>query len=495
MNLDDLAHWLGEQRWFAGRERRIAGVRVGEIGTLSEQPLLRMLMVTVSYADGGEESYQVPVVFHDHPVAELGGALIGNGEGDGAPSFAYDAPYDPAAAATLWSAVVASSRLPGLDFHGEAAVADLPADLPSVVMPAEASNTSIVYGDRVMLKLFRRLTPGLSPDVELSRALQRAGNPYVPAVMGWIDGSWRDSDGTQTAAALAIATEFLNSASGAWELALGSLRALLAEPGKIPTQSGADFSSESYRLGEAVAAIHADLADALGTGEESAAAVAATLTKRLSTAAQAAAALTPYVPGIQERYADLARQTPPLRTQRIHGDLHLGQVLRVPAGWRILDFEGEPGTPVEERRACGSPIRDVAGMLRSFDYVADALLAGPEPTDPATAERARSWVAQNQRCFASGHASQAGAADPLVLQAFMLDKAAYEVVYETRYRPERAGGPLAAIERMLAAGAPESGNHHNGNGTGTGTGSRVHPQSRRETAPPSRGVTDGGAAL
>jgi maltokinase len=487
MNPDDLAHWLGEQRWFAGRDRRIAGVRVGEIGTLSEQPLLRVLVVTVSYADGGEERYQVPVVFHDHPVAELGAALIGSDAGDGSPSLAYDAPYDPAAAAALWSAIVASSRLPGLEFHGEAAVADLPADLPSVVMPAEASNTSIVFGDRVMLKLFRRLTPGLSPDVELSRALQRAGNPYVPAVMGWIDGSWRDPDGSQTNAALAIATEFLSSASGAWDLALGSLRALLAEPGKIPTQSGADFSSESYRLGEAVAAIHADLADALGTGEESAASVAATLTKRLIGAAQAAVALAPYVAGIQERYAGLARQAP-LRTQRIHGDLHLGQVLRVPAGWRILDFEGEPGTPVEERRACGSPIRDVAGMLRSFDYVADALLAGPEPVDQATAERARSWVAQNQRCFASGHASQAGAADPLMLQAFLLDKAAYEVVYESRYRPERAGGPLAAIERMLAAGSPEPENHRNGNG------SLVGSQGRRETAPPSRGVKGGGAA-
>jgi maltokinase len=487
MNPEDLAHWLPEQRWFAGRDRRIAGVRVGEIGTLSEQPLMRMLVVTVSYADGGEERYQVPVVFHDHPVAELGGALIGSGVGDDSSSFAYDAPYDPAAAAALWSAVVASSRLPGLEFHGEPAVAELPADLASVVMPAEASNTSIVFGDKVMLKLFRRLTPGLSPDVELSRALQRAGNPYVPAVMGWIDGSWPDPDGSQTSAALAIATEFLSSASGAWDLALGSLRSLLAEPGKIPTQSGADFSSDSYRLGEAVAAIHADLAQALGTGEESAASVAAALTKRLTGAAQAAAVLTPYVAGIQERYAELARQPTPLGTQRIHGDLHLGQVLRVPAGWRILDFEGEPGTPVEERRACGSPVRDVAGMLRSFDYVADALLAGPEPTDPATAERARSWVAQNQRCFASGHASQAGPADPLVLQAFLLDKAAYEVVYETRFRPERAGGPLAAIERMLAAGPPEPAAHPNGKG------SLTRQQDRRETAPPSRRVDEGGA--
>jgi maltokinase len=486
MNPDDLARWLPEQRWFAGRDRRISGVRVAEIGALPGEPVVRILVVTVSYADGGQERYQVPVVHHDRPVAEVGAALIGSASVDGATSYGYDAPYDPAAAAALWAGVVGSSRLPGLEFHGEPAVAELPAELESVVMPAEASNTSIVFGDKVMLKLFRRLTPGLSPDVELSRALQRAGNPYVPAVLGWVDGSWEDPEGGPTTAALAIATEFLNSASGAWDLALGSLRSLLAEPGRTPTQSGADFTSESYRLGEAVAAIHADLAEALGTGEESAASVATMLTKRLTAAAQSVGALAPYVPGIKDHYAALARVSAPLRTQRIHGDLHLGQVLRVPAGWRVLDFEGEPGTPVEERRACGSPIRDVAGMLRSFDYVADHLLAGPEPTDPATAERARSWVAHNQRCFASGHASQSGPADPLVLTAFLLDKAAYEVVYETRYRPDRAAGPLAAIERMLAAAPPEP---ERRNGTGSG---RVLPGPGREAVP---GLAERGGAV
>ncbi|HEX3539707.1 MAG TPA: hypothetical protein VHT75_04615, partial [Acidimicrobiales bacterium] len=209
MNPDDLARWLPEQRWFAGRDRRIAGVRVGEIGALPGEPLVRILVVTVSYADGGEERYQVPVVHHERPVAEIGAALIGSTAGDGVASYGYDAPYDPAATAALWAGVVDSGKFGGLEFHGEPAVAELPAELESAVMPAEASNTSIVFGDKVMLKLFRRLTPGLSPDVELSRALQRAGNPYVPAVMGWIDGSWQDPDGTPTSAALGIATEFL----------------------------------------------------------------------------------------------------------------------------------------------------------------------------------------------------------------------------------------------------------------------------------------------
>jgi maltokinase len=459
MNPEDLARWLPEQRWFAGRDRHIAEVRVGEIGTLSDEPLVRVHIATVRYTDGGEERYQVPIVHHDRPIPELGAALIGSGPIDGVQTFAYDAPYDPAAAAALWAGIVGSSRLPGLEFHGEPAVAELPTDLPSRVMPAEASNTSIVYGDAAMLKLFRRLTPGLSPDVELSRALQKAKNPYVPAVLGWIDGSWRDPDGAEDGAALAIATEFLNSASGAWDLALVSLRALLAEPGKAPNQSGADFGSEAHRLGEAVAAIHADLADALGTGQESAASVAATLTRRLTESAQSVVPLTPYVAGIRERYHSLAEHAAPVVTQRIHGDLHLGQVLRVPAGWRVLDFEGEPGRPVEERRASGSPLRDVAGMLRSFDYVADTMLATPEPTDPATAERARAWVTHNQRSFLAGYTAHTGPADPLLLQAYVLDKAVYEVVYETRYRPERVSGPLAAIERMLASVPPELDQH------------------------------------
>jgi maltokinase len=98
-------------------------------------------------------------------------------------------------------------------------VADVVPDQPGTVLPAENTNTSIVYGDVAILKLFRRLTPGPSPDVELSRALQQAKNPYVPAVLGWIDGTWTDEAATDTGAALGIATEFLASASGAWDLA------------------------------------------------------------------------------------------------------------------------------------------------------------------------------------------------------------------------------------------------------------------------------------
>jgi maltokinase len=454
MNPDDLARWLPEQRWFAGRDRQIVDVRVGEIGTLLEEPLVRVHVVTVGYADGGEERYQVPAVYRDRPLPELGAALIGGEPSDDLPVLAYDAAQDPEAAAAFWAGIRGSRRFPGLEFHGEEAVTGLAPVLVSRMMPAEASNTSIVFGEAVMLKIFRRLTPGLSPDVELSRALQQAGNPYVPAVLGWLDGSWHDPDGSGASAALAIATEFLSSASGAWDLALTSLRSFLAESGKSPADSGADFGMESYRLGEAVAAIHSDLAQALGTGQASAASIAASLTKRLTIAAREANVLAPFVVAIEERYEAMASEDSTVQTQRIHGDLHLGQVLRVPAGWRILDFEGEPGTPIEERRAFGSPLRDVAGMLRSFDYVADALLGPLGDADPVTVERARTWVAHNQLSFASGHAAQGGPSGALVLASFVLDKAVYEVVYESRFRPEMVAGPLASIERMLAAVTP-----------------------------------------
>jgi maltokinase len=120
MNPEDLSRWLPEQRWFAGRDRRISEIRSTRIATLLEDPLTEIHAVTVDYTDGGSDLYQVPVVQHDHPVPELGAALIGGGDSDSAPCFVYDAPHDPAAAAALWRGIVTSQHSPGLDFHGEA---------------------------------------------------------------------------------------------------------------------------------------------------------------------------------------------------------------------------------------------------------------------------------------------------------------------------------------------------------------------------------------
>jgi maltokinase len=144
----------------------------------------------------------------------------------------------------------------------------------------------------------------------------------------------------------------------------------------------------------------------------------------------------------------LASFTGPLRKQRVHGDLHLGQVMRSATGWRILDFEGEPARPMAARRGMDCPLKDVAGMIRSFDYAARHLLPGAPNTALA---RATEWAEFNQQAYLDGYARTIGVApEPEPLLAFILDKACYEVLYEARNRPDWLSVPLSAIEGLLA---------------------------------------------
>jgi maltokinase len=166
---------------------------------------------------------------------------------------------------------------------------------------------------------------------------------------------------------------------------------------------------------------------------------------RLLAAAEIAPALAPHIPGLLRCFDHLGAET--LDTQRVHGDFHLGQTLHTPAGWKIIDFEGEPAKTMAERRALDASWRDIAGMLRSFDYAA-ASVPGPHSTV---------WAAECRTAFLRGYAGAGlSAADRSMLRAYEADKAIYEVVYETRNRPDWIGIPLRAVA-ALAADNPGSG--------------------------------------
>ncbi|MFG3202990.1 maltokinase [Streptomyces sp. NPDC048192] len=436
-----LREWLPRQRWFAGKGRPVTGftpVAVTELlppdGRLGlYHLLLRVHQPSVLGAETHPgDCYQLLIGVREALPPRLAPALIGHVE-DGPLSgrTVYEALYDPRPAEVLLEALRTQARVGGLRFERDPRQ-EIREGLVARLMTAEQSNSSVVYGDTFILKVLRRVEPGINPDLELPLALAREGCPRVPAPTAWLHAEI-DAESY----VLAVLQPFVGGAGDGWELALRELA------------KGEDFAAEARALGRATAEVHTALARALPTvtlGHVQMEALVDGMTERLQAAVQAVPALRPFEAGLRSAYralGDLAAEGHTWTAQRVHGDLHLGQCLRSPSGeWSLIDFEGEPARPPAERRMPQPPVRDIAGMLRSFDYAAHSV-------NPPAAD----WAHACRAAYCCGYAEVAGRdprTDAVLLRAFETDKAVYEVVYEARHRPDWLPVPLSAIRRLAA---------------------------------------------
>jgi maltokinase len=434
---DDLSRWLPRQRWFASKSRDVAEVELSDVLRLSDDPEVAIALISARFQAGTHELYQL---------------LVGVEHGRLALDALTSQPHAAVLARLLRQQAQCPSNSGTVSFHWEPGAMAL-SEQPSVrPMGGEQSNSTIVLDDAVALKAFRRLEPGTNPEQEMLRFLSDRHYANIAALVGWYE-----LRGDTLSTTLGIAQELIVDGRDGWELALDEL-------GSDPQR----FLDRLHELGEVIGRMHALLgSDASDpdfapepSSPEGMSLLTATIDEdieriflRLPDEGTTLAPIRGRGEEIRDRLQMMSHAGEGGQLIRHHGDLHLGQTLRTPQRWVILDFEGEPARPLTERRRKRSPLRDVAGMLRSFAYVASAsaLLRGnPVPEE---------WETQAREAFLDGYLSTVDAnllppgpaATASVLGIYELEKAVYELRYELDNRPDWVSIPVAGIERILGS--------------------------------------------
>jgi trehalose synthase-fused probable maltokinase len=444
----ELSDWVERQRWYASKSRHVTHVDLVEMATLGDEPpLLVLALLQTGFATGTHELYQLPLGMRPvdtggpDAITETGGWSV------------YDALADPELGRVLLRWVDETGELEAQDgrfsFHLTGGRLDLPEDTPVRPMGVEQSNSSLVFGDHVVAKLFRKLEPGLNPELEMLRFLSAHAFENIAPLYGWAE-----YEGDSLTTTLAVVQRFFGDGTGGWELALEEIT---REPDALLERLAA--------LGEVTARMHtvlgSDAADPTFAPEEPSQEALPLLTATVDEDIERVFARLPDQPvlepiagtgqDVQERLAMLTTIGTGGRVIRTHGDYHLGQTLLTPRGWVILDFEGEPGRSLPERRQKRSPLRDVAGMLRSFAYLASAaqIQRGVEAPD-GWEERAReTFLAHYLEHVEPNLLPHGEQAIKNLLAIFELEKAVYELRYELDNRPEWVSIPVAGIKRLL----------------------------------------------
>ena len=428
---DAFQEWIVEQRWFGSKAREVSHIEVAAFITLREEPPeLALALVEARFGEGTHETYQVVI-----------------------DSTGFDALADPACGREILHRMRSGAEIieeGTLRFNwAETAGAGLGGTVDVRPVGVEQSNSSIVFGDSLILKVFRRVEPGINPELELLRFLSERGFPNVAPLAGWYEYEGRFIDAT-----LGILQEYLAGARDGWELALEQigadpdgflerLRELGAVTGELHSALGSDNSNPAFApdepSAEALSLLTADV-------DEQIERIFLDLPET-----EAVAPLAGRGQDVRERLQALSHIGAGGRVIRTHGDYHLGQTMLSDRGWVILDFEGEPARPLPERRLKRSPLRDVAGMLRSFSYVTAgaSLLRGVEVPG--------GWEQRARDGFLEGYFERVDAAllppgeapTRQLLAVFELEKAVYELRYELNNRPDWVAIPVAGILRLL----------------------------------------------